>query len=264
MIQLLILSLPSENRILLKDILDLLHLTASYESNNKMSCDNLSTVFTPHLVCPRSVPPEKLHETLHKHYKVISFMIDKSKEIFHVPPKLAIDVRAYYSEREHRKQLCPKRNFDESISDNVAANTVYSFVDVERTAKENQINTTETALAALYAHIQSLPESSKKKKLVRQFNKENGHGTPLQKLQTEDNETRGLSGSIKKYILENNIRRGIKNKYTPSLSTNEEVTVSLLLYDPLMLKLKFCFKLGEKGICLEIYDVLLNEVIQKE
>jgi hypothetical protein len=69
---------------------------------------------------------------------------------------------------------------NESICDGTAANTVFSFVDRERTALAHVTDPTEAALAQLYAHIQSLPESSKKKKLIKQFNKENGQGTPLQ------------------------------------------------------------------------------------
>lgn len=53
------------------------------------------------------------------------------------------------------------------------------------------MNPTEAALAQLYAHIQSLPESSKKRRLVKQFNKENGHGTP------SNTRTRSLGDSIK-------------------------------------------------------------------
>lgn len=68
---------------------------------------------------------------------------------------------------------------NESICDGTVANTVFTFVDREKTAQENRINPTETALAQLYAYIQSLPESSKKRKLIKQFNKENGYGTPL-------------------------------------------------------------------------------------
>lgn len=56
-----------------------------------------------------------------------------------------------------------------------AAHTVFTFVDNKLTAKENEENVTDAALAELYAHIQSLPESSKKRKLVKQFNKQNGH-----------------------------------------------------------------------------------------
>jgi hypothetical protein len=66
------------------------------------------------------------------------------------------------------------------VCDGTAANTIFSFVDRERTALAHVANPTEAALAQLYAHIQSLPESSKKKKLIKQFNKENGYGTPLQ------------------------------------------------------------------------------------
>lgn len=62
-----------------------------------------------------------------------------------------------------------------------AAKTVFSFVDRERTAQENAEDATETALAQLYAHIQSLPESNKKKRLIKQFNKENGYNTPRSK-----------------------------------------------------------------------------------
>jgi len=58
-LQLLFLLLPPENRVLLKDILQLLHLTASHEGKNKMSADSLATLFTPHLLCPRKVQLHK-------------------------------------------------------------------------------------------------------------------------------------------------------------------------------------------------------------
>jgi len=54
-LQLLLLLLPTENRVLLKDVLQLLHLTAGHEGKNKMSADSLATLFTPHLLCPRKV-----------------------------------------------------------------------------------------------------------------------------------------------------------------------------------------------------------------
>jgi hypothetical protein len=46
------------------------------------------------------------------------------------------------------------------------------------TAKATAAQDTQAALAQLYAHIQSMPESAKKRRLVKQFNKENGQGTP--------------------------------------------------------------------------------------
>lgn len=77
------------------------------------------------------------------------------------------------------------------LNESSAATTVFSFVDRERSAQENTENPTEAALAQLYAYIQSLPESSKKRRLVKQFNKENGNGTP------NNNRTRSFGDSIK-------------------------------------------------------------------
>lgn len=54
-LQLLFLLLPMENWILLKDVLSLLQLVASHDARNKMSAENLATLFTPHLLCPRKV-----------------------------------------------------------------------------------------------------------------------------------------------------------------------------------------------------------------
>lgn len=56
------------------------------------------------------------------------------------------------------------------------ASTVFTFIDREKTAKAHDTETTDTALANLYAYIVSLPESSRKKKLIHKFNKENGKG----------------------------------------------------------------------------------------
>lgn len=54
-IQLLLLLLPKQNRILLKEIIEMLHKTIEYEKWNKMSADSLATLFTPHLICPKKV-----------------------------------------------------------------------------------------------------------------------------------------------------------------------------------------------------------------
>lgn len=54
-LQLLILLLPVENRNFFQEIIALLHLAASHEDKNRMSADNLATLFTPHLLCPRKV-----------------------------------------------------------------------------------------------------------------------------------------------------------------------------------------------------------------
>ena len=202
-LQLLLLLLPSMNRILLKCVLTLLNKTASFECKNKMNCDTLATLFTPHLMCPRKLSPEALHINSQTLSCLVAFMIRKGIELFEIPPKLATDIRAYWVEQE-RKLLSPKSiDLNESIPDTTGtAHTVFSFVDHKLTAKANSTQDTQAALAQLYAHIQAMPESAKKRRLVKQFNKENGQGTPRQ---VKHCRTKSLGDSIKKHIFQKKI-----------------------------------------------------------
>lgn len=124
--------------------------------------------------------PEALHAISQNLAGIISFMITKAKELQDIPPKLATDIRAYFLEQKRKKILSPDvQMLNESVTSDSTANTVYTFVDREKTAEAHISNTTDTALAQLYAYIQTLPESSKKRKLIKQFNKENGQGNPV-------------------------------------------------------------------------------------
>ncbi|XP_072386617.1 rho GTPase-activating protein 19-like isoform X2 [Diabrotica undecimpunctata] len=229
-LQLLLLLLPPENKLLLKDILHLLHQTASYESQNKMSSDNLAKLFTPHLLCPRSLSPAMLLKVSQPLFGIVSFMIKRFPDMFKVPAKLIVDFRAKY---EKKRVLSPVKRLNESTAD--IASTVFTFVDQERTAKENESNPTETALAQLYAHIQSLPESSKKRKLIKQFNKENGYGTPLQTLKSSKN--RSIGDSIKKHIFQKHLarRKGFVVKNSPAGPGFEETMMTPRSRKPVLL-----------------------------
>ncbi|XP_035896447.1 uncharacterized protein LOC118505160 isoform X1 [Anopheles stephensi] len=193
-LQLLLLLLPEENNILLRHIIELLHLTIQHEATNKMSAVNLATLFTPHLICPRKQSPEALHMTAQHMSGIVGFMIKTGTRLFHIPPKLATDIRAYFVEQRRRKTMSPEHILNESTTSDSVANTVYTFVDREKTAEAHIMNSTDTALAQLYAHIQSLPESSKKKKLVSKFNRQNGYGTPLQVLMQREKHGSGGTG----------------------------------------------------------------------
>jgi hypothetical protein len=241
-LQLLLLLLPTENRVLLQDVLQLLHLTASHEGKNKMSADSLATLFTPHLLCPRKLSPEAIHVNSQTMSGVIAFMIQQGTALFNIPPKLATDIRAYLAERERRK-LSPKKELNESVCDGTAANTVFSFVDRERTALAHVTNPTEAALAQLYAHIQSLPESSKKKKLIKQFNKENGQGTPLQVNMRRKNHLRSksLGDSIKKHLF----HKGAKQK---SGNTQSQLNGSHSVSHEVLNKPGTCLRLFQRSV----------------
>lgn len=58
------------------------------------------------------------------------------------------------------------------------ARTIFTFIDRELTAQANDKDVTEVALAELYAYVQSLPDSAKKRRLIKQFNHASGSGTP--------------------------------------------------------------------------------------
>lgn len=183
--QLLFLLLPNENRHLLERLLTLLHRTTAFVDRNKMSATSLATLFTPHLICPRKLPPETLHSMSQQMSSVVAFMITKGPSLFDIPERLSTDIQAYFAEQSRKRSLTPGQVLDESVTSDSTAATVYSFVDREKTAQAHNSNyTTDTALAQLYAHIQSLPESSKKRKLINKFNKENGQGQLLKILFT--------------------------------------------------------------------------------
>ncbi|XP_046385596.1 uncharacterized protein LOC124155638 isoform X2 [Ischnura elegans] len=215
-LQLLLLLLPAENRVLLSDLVSLLHLTASYQRVNRMSAESLATLFTPHLACPRKMPPEALHANSQLMSHVIAFMIRQgATSLFSIPPQLATDIRAYWARKESNESE-PSKKVEVSCGlkgerrvgeESAEVNTVFSFVDRERTAQAHHSNPTEAALAQLYAHIRSLPESSEKRRLVKQFNKENGLGTPHQhNARIINPRGRSLGDSIKKHLFNKGIK----------------------------------------------------------
>uniref|UniRef100_T1GQ44 Rho-GAP domain-containing protein n=1 Tax=Megaselia scalaris TaxID=36166 RepID=T1GQ44_MEGSC len=185
-------------------------LNTSSAPDEKKSDTLITTLFTPHLICPRNLPPEIFAHVSQYMSCVISYMISKGPVIFYIPARLATDIKADFFERKRKMTMSPEKILDESISDVSTVNTVYTFVDREKTAAAVNTNTTDTELACLYAHIQSLPESSKKRRLIKQFNKQNGQGTPLQLVNRKKSSEHLLSAksigdSIKKHIFNKNL-----------------------------------------------------------
>jgi len=207
-LQLLTLLLPDPNYNILKDLLLFLHKVTISRDRNKMDSLNLGTLFAVHLMCPRKMPREELGTAHGLFAEAIAYMIDHAPHIFdrsRPPPQLLKDVSA------HNARVCttPKRHLstdertaqstcltvtpfrarpvtssmtspslNESSSSPVV-NTIFSFVDHSKSREIATSQNTETALAELYAQVQSMPESAKKKRLVKQFNEANGCGTPV-------------------------------------------------------------------------------------
>ncbi|XP_004921712.1 rho GTPase-activating protein 19 [Bombyx mori] len=214
-LQLLLLLLSPTHRSFLQRLLRLLRLVADNEAANRMSPDTLATMFTPHLLCPRKLSPENFHADAIALSPVISFMIRESRRVFEAPRRLATDAAAYFTLRR-RRAMSPDINLDDSITDKTAANTVYTFVDRNRTKAENETNPTDTALAQLYAHIQALPDSHQKRRLIKHFNRQNGYGTPIQIQRTgKVAGSRSFGDSIKRHIF----NKGLLNKTPKKCST---------------------------------------------
>lgn len=143
------------------------------------------------------------------------------------------------------------------------AHTVFSFIDHKLTAKANTIDDTQAALAKLYAHIQAMPESAKKRRLVKQFNKENGQGTPRHVKQIH---AKSLGDSIKKHIFHKkllghkkiidinigcNVRRSSSEE---NIFVEASIIVRILIYASIKKFINNIF---------DLYDFLFMQTFQK-
>ncbi|XP_076045554.1 uncharacterized protein LOC143027827 isoform X2 [Oratosquilla oratoria] len=216
-LRLLFLLLPHENYRLLKDLLMLLNRVTKHQDQNKMTSINLGTMFAPPILCPRKMTPNDLQYMSGSLSHSVAFMIDHCAKLFQIPIELEYDVRQYWSN---------KKTLKHQLSKDAPTNTIFTFIDRELTAQANNQDVTDVALAELYAYVQSLPDSAKKRRLIKQFNKENGPGTPhlnnsVQK--KSDIRVKSLGDSIKRHLFQKSIR-GTKNK-KESLSVGRQVSV---------------------------------------
>eukprot|EP00063_Salmo_salar_P063362 XP_014038197.1 PREDICTED: rho GTPase-activating protein 19-like isoform X3 [Salmo salar] len=157
-LQLLFLLLPQANRSLLKLILDLLYHTAKQQDKNKMSAFNLALMFAPHVVWPRDMVASDLQENLKKLNNGMAFLIKHSQKLFRAPMYM----------REHARM---------------------HFTGSKTLQTKGQQHHTEESLKELFRHVHdNMPNSAKKKKLLRQLAKQTtpglAPGTPINNYQT--------------------------------------------------------------------------------
>jgi len=177
-VQLLFQLIPPVHLALLKDLLLFLQAVAAKESENKMNSANLATMFSTHLLCPRKLSPETLQAQHQLLANVVAFMIEHAHKLFVLPNKLLLDIETYISKKEGLIQPTPKVEKEQNGLGSPVVSTVFSFVDRSATQAATTGNETDKALAQLYAHVQSMPASAHKRRLVRQLNDANGRGTP--------------------------------------------------------------------------------------
>jgi hypothetical protein len=175
-LQLLFLLIPEPNYALLRDLLNLLHLVVENADTNKMTALNLATVFATHVMCPRKLSPDCLQSNHQMYIKAVSFMIEHYEKLFTLPTQVLKDVEMFWK-CNSEKTLCESKQ-SYGPTNSPVVNTIYSFVDRQKTKEASMVSTTETALAELYAQVQAMPESAQKKRLISKLNEANGCGTP--------------------------------------------------------------------------------------
>ncbi|CAL4065999.1 unnamed protein product, partial [Meganyctiphanes norvegica] len=111
-----------------------------------------------------------------------------------IPLELEYDVRQYWSNKKKMRHQMSKRSMMDAPT-----NTIFTFIDRELTAQANDKDVTEVALAELYAYVHSLPDSAKKRRLIKQFNHASGPGTPTLN-HTFQKKQRSLGDSIKCHV----------------------------------------------------------------
>nr|KAG8543232.1 hypothetical protein GDO81_025164 [Engystomops pustulosus] len=88
---------------------------------------------------------------------------------------------------------------------------------------------TEEALRELFQHVHNMPDSAKKKKLIRQFNKHN-QGTPDMTSGKKHVRSRSFSGMIKRKVLGGQAASEKKRTMTPMSSEGSEFVKENIKY----------------------------------
>lgn len=193
-IQLLLHLLPELNRDFFMSIMALLHRVAQAIDVTRMDERSLATMFGQHLLCPRNWTPKQVQKNIDTIVDAMDFLLVNYDTLFSGPRELVLDAEkkierhklaAIAAQKERTKTddidgstkrfVQPGTNpahMDEEDGEN---HTVVTFCQ----RKDPQDTITDQALAELYAQVQAMPETPQKRKLIKQFNRQNGLGTPM-------------------------------------------------------------------------------------
>ncbi|XP_072293620.1 rho GTPase-activating protein 19-like [Eucyclogobius newberryi] len=171
--QLLFMLLPPANRSLLKLLLDLLYHTARNQHVNKMSAINLATMFAPHVIWPKNVTASDLQGNIEKLNKGVASLIRYSQKLFKAPAYIKEYARLYFTGSAVLKSnddmtLCSGAKNGPTAAVSLCTPTKRSGPEVSDTEHQDY---TQSALRELYQQVNKMPESAKKKKLIKQFEK---------------------------------------------------------------------------------------------
>ncbi|KAJ0067164.1 hypothetical protein NL108_012882, partial [Boleophthalmus pectinirostris] len=169
-LQLLFMLLPPANRSLLKLLLDLLYHTARNQHVNKMSAINLATMFAPHIIWPKNVTASDLQGNIEKLNKGVASLIRYSQKLFKAPVYIKEYARLYFTGSTALKSnddmtLYSRAKNGPTTGESLSTPIKRSGPEASDTELQNY---TQSALKELYQQVNKLPESAKKKKLIKQ------------------------------------------------------------------------------------------------
>ncbi|XP_078421110.1 rho GTPase-activating protein 19 isoform X2 [Cetorhinus maximus] len=205
-LQLLFLLLPSANRNLLKLLLDLLYQTAKHQDRNKMTAYNLALMFAPHILWPRNMMAADLQGNIAKLNNGTAFLIKHSQKLFRAPAYIRELARLQFTGsklsviRDDLDLLSAPDCPDLFISKSAKRNRLHSVLRSQEDTQQH----TEEALKELFKHVSNMPNSAKKKRLVRQFHKSSVVGTPeglISPKHKKHMRSKSFGGRIKRKVL---------------------------------------------------------------
>ncbi|KAL1005686.1 hypothetical protein UPYG_G00062300 [Umbra pygmaea] len=187
-LQLLFLLLPQVNRTLLKLILDLLYHTAKQQGTNKMSANNLALMFAPHIIWPRNMTASDLKENMKKLNGGMAFLIKHSQKLFRAPVYMREHARMHFTgsktlQTKDDLGLLPLTGSHAPVPPPLkrcGGDPSQSQRLSPAPSSQTHQDHTEEALKELFRHVHhNMPNSAKKKKLIRQLAKQTTPGSPV-------------------------------------------------------------------------------------
>lgn len=186
-IQLLIHLLPELNREFFISLMTLLNKVAKSIDVTKMDERSLATIFGQHILCPRSWSPKQVQRNIDIITDAMEFLLLNYDRLFSGPKALVLDAKKKLAKRRGvgntsglggdaggNSFSSPISNIGQDDDGGDENNTVLTFCQ----RQNSQDTITDQALAELYAQVQAMPETPHKRKLIKQFNRQNGFGTP--------------------------------------------------------------------------------------
>lgn len=174
-VQLLLHLMPEINRTFFMSLMALLNRVAQSLEITKMDARSLATIFGQHILCPRTWTPKQIQKNIDIITDAMEFLLLNYNDIFGGPPELVLDARKKLNKRRQIGNVGGEEGGDSIENEGDENNTVITFCQ----RKQPQDTTTDQSLAELYAQVQAMPETPRKRKLIKKFNKQNGLGTPM-------------------------------------------------------------------------------------